>query len=279
MVSFGGEMSLDRYLALEVRAIPFDMAHMIGNVVFALAAGPAMIAALTRFRERFDWRQAEGGAMARTRSATGVAMIGAAALLFTFGGTGATQKAEAAYTARQSGPPSGCKSQQNSDGGFASMPDGTSSVNITARAMFALAAAGINPLDVKTNATPYGYLVNNRQEITDASDIALTILAMKTVGQDPKDFKGRNLIEALREPPRQRVVRQRRERDRLRGPRVPLGRCFQGRPVFDQVALQSPERQRRMGYLQRNQVGGRFDRCRPDGDHRREAGRTGPSDT
>jgi hypothetical protein len=64
--------------------------------------------------------------------------------------------------------------------------------------MFALAATGINPLDVKTNATPYGYLVNNRQYITKASDIALTILAMKTVGQDPRDFKGRNLIEALR---------------------------------------------------------------------------------
>lgn len=198
MVSFGGEMSLDRYLALEVRAIPFDMAHMIGNIVFALAAGPAMIAALTRFRERFEWRQAEGGIVARTRTATGVAMIGAAALLFAFAGTGATNKAEAAYTGQALRAAEWLKFQQNSDGGFASMPDGTSSVNITARAMFALAAAGINPLDVKTNATPYGYLVNNRQEITDASDIALTILAMKTVGQNPKDFKGRNLIEALR---------------------------------------------------------------------------------
>ena len=51
---------------------------------------------------------------------------------------------------------------------------------------------------MKTNATPYGYLVNHRDDINDASDIALTILAMKTVGQDPRDFKGRNLIKALR---------------------------------------------------------------------------------
>ncbi len=60
MVSFGGEMSLDRYLALEARAVPFDMAHIIGNIVFALAAGPAMVAALRRFRERFEWQQATG---------------------------------------------------------------------------------------------------------------------------------------------------------------------------------------------------------------------------
>ncbi|MCB0869724.1 MAG: hypothetical protein KDB52_02735 [Solirubrobacterales bacterium] len=210
MVSFGGEISLERYLALEVRAIPFDVAHMTGNIIFALAAGPAMIAALTRFRERFQWQQVETGDSergdaagggrpgARPRTATGLTMILAGMLLFTFAGGSAPPKADAAYTAEAKEAAAWLETQQNSDGGFSSMPGGTSSVNITARAMFALAAAGINPLDVKTNATPYGYLVNNRDDITEASDIALTILAMKTVGQDPKDFKGRNLIKALR---------------------------------------------------------------------------------
>lgn len=203
MVSFGGEISLDRYLALEVRAIPFDIAHMTGNIVFALAAGPAMIAALTRFRSRFEWRRTEGDGApyeiaARIRGATGVTLIALGAMLFAFGGTGATQRAEAAYTTQAVNAATWLKAQQNADGGFAASPEGTSSVNITARAMFALAATGTNPLDVKTNATPYGYLVNNRSQVTKASDIALTILAMKTVGQDPRDFKGRNLIEALR---------------------------------------------------------------------------------
>lgn len=203
MVSFGGDISLDRYLALEVRAIPFDIAHMTGNIVFALAAGPAMIAALTRFRERFEWHRAEaansglrpGG---RARSAAGVSMIVLGALLFTFAGSVNPQRSEAAYTAQAELAATWLRTQQNTDGGFASTPGGISSVNITTRAMFALAATGTNPLDVKTNATPYGYLVNSRSEITDASDIALTILALKTVGQDPRDFKGRNLIQALR---------------------------------------------------------------------------------
>ena len=43
-------------LALEARAVPFDAAHAIGNVVFALVAGPAMVRMLIRFRERFEWR-------------------------------------------------------------------------------------------------------------------------------------------------------------------------------------------------------------------------------
>ena len=203
MVSFGGEMSLDRYLALEVRAIPFDIAHMTGNFVFALAAGPAMIAALTRFRERFQWRQVEGvedahaEAPGRSLGAAGLTLILVGFTLVAFAGTG-TPKAEAAYTLQAQNAATWLKGEQNTDGGFASTPDGTSSVNITARAMFALAATGTNPLDVKTNATPYGYLVNHRSDITESSDIALTILAMKTVGQDPRDFKGRNLIDALR---------------------------------------------------------------------------------
>ncbi len=215
MVSFGGEISLDRYLALEARAIPFDIAHMTGNIIFALAAGPAMIAALTRFRERFQWRQAEadatsggpggsgsGGAgeprLHGRMGAAGTAMITLGAVLFALGGPSVTPKAEAAYTAQAVQATTWLKAQQNTDGGFASTPGGTSSVNITTRTMFALAATGVNPLDVKSSVTPYGYLINHRKDIMDASDIALTILALKTVGQDPRDFKGRNLIEALR---------------------------------------------------------------------------------
>ena len=198
MVSFGGEMSVERYLALEARAIPFDIAHMTGNIVFALAAGPAMIAALTRFRERFQWRRAERGPAAGIRGTAGITMIALAATLFAFGGTGTTERAEAAYPNKAALAATWLKTQQNSDGGFPASPEGSSSVGMTARAMFALAATGVNPLDVRNGATPYKFLVDNRKEIQDANDIALTILALKTVGQNPRDFKGRNLIEALR---------------------------------------------------------------------------------
>ena len=70
MATYGGELSLERFLALEARAIPFDAAHAIGNVAFALVAGPAMVRMLVRFRERFEWR---AGARAAAASGGGAA--------------------------------------------------------------------------------------------------------------------------------------------------------------------------------------------------------------
>jgi energy-coupling factor transport system substrate-specific component len=53
MVTYGGEASLDRFLVLSGRAIPFDLAHALANIALALVAGPAMVRMLVRFRERF----------------------------------------------------------------------------------------------------------------------------------------------------------------------------------------------------------------------------------
>ena len=52
MVSYGGEQSLDRYLALSARGIPFNVAHAAGNFVIAFAAGPALVRMISRFRDR-----------------------------------------------------------------------------------------------------------------------------------------------------------------------------------------------------------------------------------
>ena len=57
MVTYGGEVTLERFLALESRAVPFDFAHAAGNVALALVAGPMMIRMLIRYRERFEWRR------------------------------------------------------------------------------------------------------------------------------------------------------------------------------------------------------------------------------
>src|SRR5512133_741044 len=59
MVSYGGEFTLARWLTLEARAVPFDLAHAIGNATLALVAGPAMVRMLVRFRRRFEFRWAE----------------------------------------------------------------------------------------------------------------------------------------------------------------------------------------------------------------------------
>ena len=50
MVTYGGEQSLDRYLAISARGMPFNVAHAAGNVVLALAAGPALVRMISRYR-------------------------------------------------------------------------------------------------------------------------------------------------------------------------------------------------------------------------------------
>lgn len=186
MVSFGGEISLDRYLALEARAIPFDIAHITGNVVFALAAGPAMVAALNRFRERFEWRQA--GSLA------GVLLVVAGLGTIVF----APAPAQAAPGPEAADARAWLRSQQNGDGGFGPSPESDSSLGTTARAMLGLAAADLNPLDVRSGGrSPLAFLKSESSRIDDANDIALVILALRTVGENPRNFKGRNLVEAL----------------------------------------------------------------------------------
>ena len=56
MVTYGGEQSLDRYLALSARGIPFNVAHAVGNFAIALAAGPALVRMISRFRTRLEFR-------------------------------------------------------------------------------------------------------------------------------------------------------------------------------------------------------------------------------
>ena len=90
-------------------SLPFDLAHAVGNVVFALAFGPALLRALARFRARFEvtWRSAAatgvGGARARGRARGG----------------GASPRPRAA-AARLAGPT--CWRAQNADGGWGAAP-------------------------------------------------------------------------------------------------------------------------------------------------------------
>ena len=183
MATYGGELSMQRFLALESRAIPFDLAHAIGNVVFALVAGPAMLRMLVRFRERFEWR-------ARTPALVGVLL---AALLVV---TALPTQAKAATGA--SGAADWLISVQNSDGGWGSSPGSSSSPSITSWAMLGLEATGRNPLDIsKGGSTPVDYLRSTVGEVESSGDYARTILALEGAGVDAHSFAGRDLVSAL----------------------------------------------------------------------------------
>jgi energy-coupling factor transport system substrate-specific component len=180
MATYGGDLSLQRFLALESRAVPFDAAHAIGNATLALVAGPAMVRMLTRFRQRFEWR------------APAVASLLLLALALA---SALPAGAQAAGASRAAG---WLVAAQNADGGWGASPQSDSAPDMTAWAMLGLEAAGRNPLDISgAGRNPVGYLRSQVGQLDSPGDLARTILALRGAGVDPRSFAGRDLVSAL----------------------------------------------------------------------------------
>ena len=182
MVTYGGEQSLDRYLALAARGIPFNAAHAVGNFAIAYAAGPALVRMIGRFRERLEFSWHPAGALPLLL----VALIVSA-------GLAASPPARAdAGDGR-----AWLVGAQNADGGFPATPGQPSSAAMTTWAALGLEAAGINPLDVERSGnSPIDFLRDTR--ITSATDLERTILVLEGAGLNSRSFEGRDLVAQLR---------------------------------------------------------------------------------
>jgi energy-coupling factor transport system substrate-specific component len=184
MVTYGGEQSLDRYLALSARGIPFNVAHAVGNFVIAFAAGPALVRMISRFRTRlaFTWRPA--GALPLLL----VVMFAAASFAVSPRPAQAKESGLAWLVAAQ-----------NSDGGFAATAGQPSSPAMTGWAMLGIEAAGRNPLDVSSGGqTTVSYLRSQVDRLRSVGDVERTILALSGAGLDPRRFAGLDLVADLR---------------------------------------------------------------------------------
>jgi energy-coupling factor transport system substrate-specific component len=180
MATYGGDLSLERFLTLEARAIPFDLAHVAGNVAFALLAGPAMVRMLVRFRQRFQWR---------------TPAIATAILVVLLLPSLIPTAAKAAGTDQAA---NWLESAQNKDGGFGSSPGSDSSASLTGWAMLGLEAAGRNPFDVTSaGKSPIDFLQGHLDEVSSPGDLARTIVALEGAGADPRSFGGKDLVSAL----------------------------------------------------------------------------------
>ena len=197
MVTYGGEQSLDRFLAISARGVPFNIAHAAGNAALALVAGPAMVRMLLRYRSRFEfaWKGRGRVATAGTSgAAAGAACLIAVLLVVSSGVPG--ERADAAGGGPARALP-GC-ARQNDDGGFGFAAGEESSPAMTGWAALGLESAGVNPLDLDHgDATPISYLAGNVGEITTTGDIERTILVLRGAGLDPRHFQGRDLVSRL----------------------------------------------------------------------------------
>lgn len=197
MATYGGDLSLERFGVLQVRALPFDLAHAAGNVAFALIAGPALVRMLARFRERFEWgRGKPPPAPTGAGLSPGLRAGGIAALLLVALALGALAPPPAGASVDQAAQ--WLRSAQNSDGGFGSAPGEDSGAEMTAWAMLGLVAAGDHPLDVaRLGRTPVDFLRGHTGELRSPGDLARTIVALEGAGVDPRRFGGVNLVSQL----------------------------------------------------------------------------------
>jgi uncharacterized membrane protein len=197
MVTYGGEQSLSRFLALSARGLPFNIAHAAGNAALALVAGPAMIRMLLRYRHRFEfaWKR-DGSAVGPRGIAAGAACVLGALLI-------ASPVLAGGGRASASGGGSGAavawlRAAQNGDGGFGFAKGEGSSPAMTGWAVLGLEAAGVNPLDVdRGDATPITYLAGTLSEIRTTGDIERTILLLRGAGLNPRGFQGQDLVRRL----------------------------------------------------------------------------------
>ncbi len=146
--------TLAALLAYMGRGVPFDAAHVLGNVAFCLAFGPAFVRALQRFETRMHVRWIPIAAVLPA-----LLILPALALA----------KTPTAYL----------ESAQNPDGGFGGAPGQGSSDLYTGWAALGLEAAGHHPADV-------GKLLPalKRAKAADPGAQARTILALAAAGED-----------------------------------------------------------------------------------------------
>ncbi len=196
MFSFGGEQSLDRYLAISARGLPFNIAHAAGNAALALVAGPAMVRMLLRYRSRFEFAWGPLRPVAAKRAATGAAVLLLAVPLIGPALSG-SERANAA-AGGSGGAVSWLRSAQNDDGGFGPGPGEESNPGMTGWAVLGLEGAGVNPLDLDHgDATPISYLAGTVGEISSTGDLERTILVLRGAGLDPQHFRGHDLVQRL----------------------------------------------------------------------------------
>jgi prenyltransferase beta subunit len=179
---YSGGHTWRQYLTYNTTSFTWNMAHAIGNLVFCLAFGPALVRALRRFRTRFEvtWRLPASATLPL------IAVVVALPLL-------AAPRAEAAT------PSDYLAAAQHADGGWGATPAGASAPLYSAWAGLGIAADGRNPRDVRRGGgkSVLDFLKPTVRGLRDPGDIERTILVLGAAGVSPRSFGGRDLVKAL----------------------------------------------------------------------------------
>jgi Prenyltransferase and squalene oxidase repeat len=164
-----------------VTSLWFDVAHVVGSVVFCLAFGPALVRALTRYRTRFEVR------WLAVPAAASVLLLAVVA-----GATPTTAHAADANAAAANASVRYLLDAQNADKGWGGAPGQSSSQLYTGWTALGLAAAGRNPADFGA----ISYMSAHASQLNDLGELTRTILVLRAAGKPPK-LAGRDLEHAV----------------------------------------------------------------------------------
>ena len=161
-IMYSGDHTGAKLAAEFVTAFSFDIAHAVGNFLFCLAFGPALIGALARYRTRFEitWVPV---------AAAGAALVFAAGLQAP--APAQAQSASAGYLQRA----------QNADGGWGTTPRQASNPLVSGWAALGLAAGGHAP-----SAKTLAYVRSHTA--SDTGSLERTMLVVATAGRVPRSM-------------------------------------------------------------------------------------------
>jgi energy-coupling factor transport system substrate-specific component len=198
-ITYSGDHTLAKLGAYFATSLPFDLAHAFGNVVFALAFGPALIRALQRFRSRMEVTWLATPRAAAT-AAVGGAGAGAAVVLLAVvlaAGTAPPRaEAQSADAAAAKASVRYLANAQNDDGGWGGAPGQSSTSLHTGWTALGLAAAGRNPRDVGSTSA-VDYIRAHAKDLDDLGELSRTILVFRAAGLSPRNVGGRDLVAEL----------------------------------------------------------------------------------
>ncbi len=180
-ITFVGDHTVRSFLAYSATSLSFNVAHVLGNVVFCLAFGPALVRAIARSRERLQvtWRPAPAPL---PPAGLVLVAVGGVALL---AGLAAPPAARADAASRAAAY---VASARNADGGFGAAPGEPTSPLYTAWAAMGLVAAG-RPCDAPLAAN----LRRTARAVRETGDLERTLLALRACGAGDAGLEARLL--------------------------------------------------------------------------------------
>ena len=187
--TLSGEGGFASYVAISGTSLPYNLAHVIGNITFCLLLGPAFVRALRRYRERFEFSWPAAQSAPAPIVCLVAALAVASGLTFAEPAPAASPSARAvAYLERA----------QNVDGGFGGSRGQGSTPLFTGWSALGLASAGRSPADVRRRKrSVIDYIRAGSSSLNDVGELERTILVLRASGLSARSFHGRDLVAEL----------------------------------------------------------------------------------